>query len=176
MEPLRGGRLASLSEENAAELKTMHPDEEIPAWAFRFLQTIPNVTVILSGMSNFEQLRDNIYTFYTDKPLNAQELDTLRGIADSIVKATALPCTACRYCVGHCPQQLNIPVLIALYNEHCFTNDGGLFAFIAPMALAAMPENKRPAACIGCKSCEAVCPQKIGISEVLKDFSAKLNA
>lgn len=176
MEPMRGGSLASLSEDNAAKLKTLRPDETALAWAFRFLQTIPNVAVILSGMSNMQQLQDNIHTFETEKPLNTGELDALLGIADDMVKRIALPCTACRYCVGHCPQQLDIPTLIALYNEHCFTDEGGLFAFIAPMALMAMPEDKRPAACIGCGSCEAVCPQNIRISDTLKDFASKLNA
>lgn len=176
MEPMRGGSLASLSEDNAAKLKTLRPDEDALAWAFRFLQTIPNVTVILSGMSNMQQLQDNIHTFETEKPLNTGELDTLLGIADDMVKRIALPCTACRYCVGHCPQQLDIPTLIELYNEHCFTDESGLFAFIAPMALMAISEDKRPAACIECGSCEAVCPQNIRILEALKDFTSKLNA
>jgi len=174
MEPMRGGRLASLSGDNAARLKELRTDEEIPAWAFRFLQTLPNVTVVLSGMSNMRQLQDNINTFEMEKPLNAQELDILLGIADSMVKQVALPCTACRYCTGHCPQQLDIPALLELYNEHCFTSDSG-FAFIAPMTLMAMSEDKRPGACIGCGSCEAVCPQNIKISEAFSDFASKLN-
>jgi len=175
MEPLRGGKLASLSEDNAAKLKLLRPNEDIPAWAFRFLQTIPNVTVTLSGMSNIKQLQDNICTFDSDKPLNTQELDTLLGIADNMTKKISLPCTSCRYCTDHCPQQLDIPALIELYNEHCFTSDGGFMAFIAPMALMAISEDKQPSACIGCKSCEAVCPQNIKISEVLANFTAKLN-
>lgn len=163
MEPMRGGRLASLSEENTATLKAMHPHAETPAWALRFLQTLPNAAVILSGMSDMRQLRDNINTFETEKPLNMQELDMLLAIADGMVKQSSLPCTACRYCAGHC-QQLNIPALIELYNEHCFTSSKG-FAFIAPMGMMAMPEDKRLGACIGCGSCEAVCPQNIKISE-----------
>lgn len=175
MEPLRGGSLASLSEDHAAKLKSLRPDEAIPAWAFRFLQTIPNVMMVISGMSSLEQLQDNIRTFDIEKPLNTQELDTLLGIADDMVKKIALPCTACRYCVSHCPQQLDIPALIDLYNEHCFTADSGLFAFIAPMALMAMPKDKYPNACIGCGNCEEVCPQKIKISEAMADFAAKLS-
>lgn len=174
MEPLRGGRLALLSEEDTAKLKAQRTDEEIPAWAFRFLQTIPNVTVILSGMSSMRQLQDNIYTFDTEKPLSGQELNTLLGIADGMVNKIALPCTACRYCVSHCPQQLDIPALLKLYNEHCFTSESG-FAFIAPMAIMALPENKRPGACAGCGGCEGVCPQNIRVSEALADFAAKLN-
>lgn len=170
MEPLRGGRLAALSEEEEAVLKELRPQETIPAWAFRFLQTIPNVTMILSGMSNMEQLQANIHTFEEENPLNEQEMDTLLSIADQMVKKIALPCTACHYCVSHCPQGLDIPALLALYNEHCFTEGG----FIAPMALSAVPEEKRPSACIGCRSCEAVCPQQIKISEAMADFTQRL--
>lgn len=171
MEPLRGGKLASLAEEDAAKLKALRPDETIPAWAFRFLQSIPGVTVTLSGMSNMQQLEENLSTFEAEHPLNQQEMETLLGIADSMVQKTSVPCTACRYCTSHCPQSLDIPMLLELYNEHCFTGGG----FIAPMALMAVPEEKHPAACIGCRSCEAVCPQQIKISEAMADFVKKIS-
>ncbi len=170
MEPLRGGRLAELAPEEEKGLKEMRPGETVPAWAFRFLQSIPGVTVTLSGMSSFEQLKQNVETFSQDLPLSEQEMERLLTMADGMVKKIALPCTACRYCVGHCPQGLDIPSLLELYNEHCFTGGG----FIAPMALMAQPEEKQPGACIGCRSCEAVCPQQIRISEAMADFASKL--
>lgn len=170
MEPLRGGKLASLAPEDEAKLKALRPEETIPAWAFRYLQTIPTVTMVLSGMSNQEQMEQNLKTFEEDKPLNEQELATLYSIAEGMVKKIVLPCTACHYCTSHCPQGLDIPGLLALYNEHCFTQGG----FIAPMALRAIPAEKQPSACIGCRSCEAVCPQGIKISEAMADFTAKL--
>lgn len=170
MEPLRGGKLASLSEENTKTLNELRPEEGIPAWAFRFLQSIPEVAVTLSGMSNFEQLKDNVHTFAEEKPLSDAEMKTILSMADKMVSKIALPCTACRYCTTHCPQELDIPGLLALYNEHCFTEGG----FIAPMALMAYEEDKKPAACIGCRSCEAVCPQQIKISEAMADFTKKL--
>ena len=170
MEPLRGGKLAKLSPEYEARLKELRPDEEIAAWAFRFLQSIPSVTMILSGMSNEEQLEKNLATFAEDKKLNEEEMGALLGIAEKMLSVGTVPCTACHYCVSHCPQELNIPDLLALYNEHAYTGGG----FIAPMALAALPEEKRPQACLQCRSCEQVCPQQIRISEVLADFSAKL--
>lgn len=172
MEPLRGGKLASLTEENAAVLKGLRPKEGIPAWAFRFLQSIPGVTMVLSGMSNYQQMQENITVFEEDKPLNEKEMAALLEMADRMVKRIALPCTACHYCVSHCPKGLDIPSLLELYNEHCFTGGG----FIAPMALMAVPEDKRPDACIGCRSCEAVCPQQIKISEAMADFAARLQA
>ena len=170
MEPLRGGKLAKLPEADAARLKALRPDENIPAWAFRFLQGVPGVTVILSGMSDSAQLADNLRTFEADRPLNDGEREALSEIAAEMTRRTALPCTACRYCTTHCPQGLNIPWLLELYNEHVFTGGG----FIAPMALMAVPEDKQPSACLGCRSCEQVCPQQIRISEALADFSAML--
>lgn len=171
MEPLRGGKLAHLAEEDEEKLKKLRPQEAIPAWAFRFLQSIPGVTVTLSGMSSMEQLQANLRTYEEERPLNSREMDVLLAIADEMVGKIALPCTACRYCVSHCPQGLDIPFLLSLYNEHCFTGGG----FIAPMALASVPEDKQPGACVGCRSCEAVCPQQIKISEAMADFSEKLN-
>ncbi|MCJ7836665.1 aldo/keto reductase [Cuneatibacter sp. NSJ-177] len=170
MEPLRGGKLANLPAGAAEALRALRPEESVPAWAFRFLQTIPNVTVVLSGMSNFEQMQANIRTYEEEKPLNEAEFGELLKIAGEMVQQIALPCTACRYCTSHCPQQLDIPSLLSLYNEHCFTGGG----FFAPMALSALPEDKQPGACIGCGSCEAVCPQQIKISEAMADFVEKL--
>lgn len=170
MEPLRGGRLASLPAAAYEKLKAYRPDETAPAWAFRFLQSIPGVTVILSGMSDYRQLQENVRTFETENPLNEAEKEALLSVADGMLSGV-LPCTACRYCVSHCPKGLNIPMLLDLYNEHSFTGGG----FIAPMALMAVPSEKQPSACIGCRSCEKVCPQQIRISEAMSDFAQKLN-
>ena len=92
------------------------------------------------------------------------------GVAAGMIRQNVLPCTACRYCVSHCPQGLDIPALLGLYNEHSFTKGG----FIAPMALMAYPKEKQPGACAGCRSCEAVCPQQIKISDALARFSQSL--
>lgn len=170
MEPLRGGKLAELSGEYTERLAALRPEEKTPAWAFRFLQSIPEVTVILSGMSTFEQLEENVATFEEEKPLSGQEMDVLMGIVDNMLGKKTLPCTACRYCTSHCPKELNIPSLLALYNEHSFTEGG----FIAPMALSAVEKEKWPDACVGCRSCEKVCPQQIKISEAMANFTAKL--
>lgn len=169
MEPLRGGKLATLSEENTAKLKDLRPDEEIPAWGFRYLQSVPGVTMVLSGMSNEQQLMDNIRTFETERPLNENELTVLQAIAAEM--SGGVPCTACRYCTTCCPMGLDIPGLLGLYNDFCFSGGG----FLAPMMVSTMPEEKRPSACIGCRSCEAMCPQQIRISETLADFAVKLN-
>lgn len=170
MEPLRGGKLASISDADAEALKKLRPEEAPLAWAFRFLQSIDSITVTLSGMSSFDQLKQNIEIFEEHKPLNEKEMQAILALADEMVKRIALPCTACRYCLSHCPQELNIPHLLELYNEHHLTGGG----FIAPMVIGTLPEDKRPSACIGCKSCEAVCPQQINISGAMEDFAARL--
>ena len=172
MEPVRGGKLASLAAEDEKKLKAFRPNDSIASWAFRFLQALPEVKVILSGMSDMKQVKGNIKTFEEEKPLNAEESAVLDAIAREMLAKTSLPCTACRYCTSHCPKHLDIPELIKLYNEHRFTGGG----FIAPMVVSALAEEKRPSACIGCRSCEKVCPQQIKISEMMKDFTARLNA
>lgn len=170
MEPLRGGKLAKLSDSQEEKLKELRPDEGIPSWAFRFLQSIPNVTVVLSGMSTMEQLEQNIKTFEEDKKLNEEEMKSLLNIADEILSGNAVPCTGCSYCTSYCPKALDIPYILALYNEYVYTNG----AVLPTMRINALPDDKKPAACISCKSCEAVCPQQIKISEAMADFAEKL--
>ena len=172
MEPLRGGRLCRLSDEQEAVLKALRPEETAAQWAFRFLQSIPDVTVTLSGMSDMEQLKQNIVTFDEDKPLDDREMAGLMQVTDSMLSAGAVPCTACRYCVSHCPKELDIPTIMELYNQYKSTGDKP--DFIAPMQIAAMPKEKRPAACIACRSCEKVCPQEIKISEIMDTFARAL--
>jgi len=167
MEPVRGGKLADATDKIKSIMRSMRPDESVPAWAFRFLQAIPGVTMVLSGMSNMEQLKENIEIWSEDKPLNKDEFKRIVALADEETKKGGLPCTACHYCTSHCPQELPIPDLIALYNEHKITGGG----FLAPMAVGSMSENQRPSNCIGCRSCEQVCPQQIIISEMMKEFS-----
>ncbi len=139
MEPLRGGQLANkVPEEDAAALAALRPHETLPAWAFRFLQTVPNVTVTLSGMSSLQQVEENLATYREEKPLSGAEWDALLGVAERMLRPNTVPCTACRYCTSHCPQQLDIPALLALYNEHRVTGGG----FLAPMVLTTYPDRK----------------------------------
>lgn len=170
MEPLRGGKLAGASRELTAMMQKMRPEETVPGWAFRFLQSVPGVTMVLSGMSTIEQLRANIATYETDAPLTEEEWNALIEQVDIETKRGGLPCTACHYCTSHCPKKLPIPELVALYNEHKLSGGG----FIAPMAVGSMPKEKRPANCIGCKGCEQVCPQQIKISEMMAEFTAMI--
>lgn len=168
MEPLRGGRIASLSEENEAKLNALRPGASIPSWGFSFLQTIPEVTMVLSGMSNLTQLEENTATFSEEKPLTETEMKELMEIADDMLGI--LPCTSCRYCITHRSCKLDIPGLLSLYNELIYSqNSSG-----AERVVNTLAEEEKPTACVGCRSCEAVCPQHIKISEIMADFVEKL--
>ncbi len=168
MEPVRGGRLAKLSEKDEEAISNLRPDEKPVAWAFRFLQSLPEVVVTLSGMSSLEQMKENIDIWGEEKPLTDPEMDALLHMAAGMMDGL-LPCTACRYCTSHCPKGLDIPKLIGLYNDWKFTGGG----FVPAMVIGTLPEDKRPSACIGCRSCEKLCPQQIKISEAMKDFDVK---
>ncbi len=165
MEPVRGGSLATLTPEQTEDLKRLRPDASTVEWAFRFLQTIPEVTVTLSGMSNFDQLRENIATFSEEKPLNDTEWGTLMRFAEEKRGSKTLACTACRYCVDYCPQSLNIPYLISLYNETVYS--GG--TVVTRRGIAALKEDQHPASCIGCGACAEVCPQGIKIPDMMRE-------
>ena len=170
MEPLRGGSLAKLPEEHTEKLKALRPEESVPGWAFRFIQSIPEVTMTLSGMSDLQQLQENIAIYQEEKPLNRQGREALFSIAREMLKGKTVPCTECKYCLTYCERALDIPMLLALYNENNFSGGG----FLAPMALEAVPKEKHPDACIACQKCEEVCPQQIKISEALAALTEQL--
>jgi len=168
MEPVRGGKLANLNESDAKKLKSLRPDESVAAWCFRFLQTIPNVKMILSGMSNMEQVKDNLKTFNTEKPLDDREVATLLEIAEGM--KDSIPCTACGYCKDGCPKGINIPFMIELLNE----------MRVAPVTNASMrieflPIEQQPVSCINCGNCVAICPQKIDVPKHLSSLVEYVN-
>ena len=167
MEPVRGGKLANLGEENNARLKALRPDESIASWALRWLVEIPEVATVLSGMSCFDQMADNVKTFSEGEPLSKDEWNMMLEIAETLKKG--VPCTACRYCCDGCPMELDIPMLLAGYNDMKFA--GGM---TVSMQMDGTPEEKWPDKCIGCGACASVCPQHIEIPEVLSEFSEML--
>ena len=167
MEPVRGGRLCQLNEQDEAILRKLRPEAGMPEWGFRFLQNIPGVTMILSGMSNMAQMEENLYTFSRPDLLNEEETAALLGIAEGM--KDSVPCTACRYCTPHCPMGLDIPLLLATYNELRFSP-----AINVAMRLEGLPADKQPSACIGCGACAAICPQRIDIPAAMKDLAEKL--
>lgn len=170
MEPVRGGKLAKLNDEQEEFLRKSRPEESTPAWAFRFLQDLPNVHMVLSGMSAMEHMKDNVKTFEEYKPLSEEERQFLFDVAEGM--KTSVPCTSCQYCMAGCPKGLDIPMLISVYNELKFVPTVN-----ASMRIEAMEEDKKPTACISCGKCSRMCPQGINIPEIMKelpDMMAKL--
>ena len=169
MEPVRGGKLAMLSDAAFEKLQKLRPEASRAEWAFRFLQSIPEVKVTLSGMSNFEQLKENIAVYEEKKPLDERETGTLLEMAAGLKDAYKVPCTMCRYCMSYCPQGINIPNTLEAYNQQALRLSGAQSTFAA-----GADSDNRPTKCISCKSCEAVCPQQIKITEFFADFNAML--
>lgn len=167
MEPLRGGKLAVLNEEQTARLKALRPDESVASWSFRWLQNLPGVKMVLSGMSSYDQMVDNVASFSGGAPQTPEEEAVLMEIAEQL--KDAVPCTRCRYCCDGCPMQLDIPMLIHAYNDIRYAA-----TMIISMHFSALPEEKMPSACIGCGACAAVCPQGIDIPGTLADLSERL--
>lgn len=168
MEPVRGGRLCKLDAKDEAALKALRPQESIPAWGFRFLQSIPGVTMVLSGMSNMQQMQENVKTYATRQPLTAQEMDALLSIAEGM--KSSVPCTGCHYCTSQCPMGLDIPLMMDTCSELRFsptTNVG--------MRLEGLPAEKQPSACLGCGACAQMCPQRIDIPAVMAELNEALS-
>ena len=169
MEPVKGGTLASLPEDAEAYLKKMHPDWTPADWALRFVQSLPEVEICLSGMNSMEQMEANLQPF---EPLNAEEIAYLMDVRPMIVKQTAIACTACRYCVTHCPQKILIPDVFKMYNEVCrYPADDWK---IRPSYIQLTKNSGKASDCIACKNCERHCPQHLPISETMKLAAEKL--
>ncbi len=169
MEPQRGGCLINYVKENHDSLSALRPEETDPGWSFRFLQSIPTVKVVLSGMSNLEQVKQNIEIFSTDAPLNEDEKQALFDIAADMTNSKTVPCTACRYCTGYCPMGLNIPHFVAIYNDTMVAGISGDGVHIRD----AYTDDKLPSACLGCGACVAACPQNIQIPDIMTFFTEK---
>lgn len=165
MEPMKGGRLSILNEKAVSILKTVSPERSISSWGFRFLQGLPNVQTVLSGMSNIEQVIDNAKTFEKYDPLSKLEIQALDKAAEVFIKDLGVPCSSCRYCCDTCPAGLDIPLLIQGYNEK---NISGSTWKIGNLAGA-----KNAAECIGCGTCLSRCPQKINIPEIMQKIATK---
>ena len=165
MEPVRGGKLASLNEDCTAALKAARPDDSVAAWAMRFAAGFDSVKVVLSGMSNMDQLLDNLKTFDAEAGLTESETALL---FDKVVPSLIdqVPCTACRYCCEGCPVELNIPGLIQLHNELRFAERS--------FYLNGLKEHELPHNCVGCGACTTVCPQGIDIPGIMQQLSAKI--
>ena len=165
MEPVRGGKLIKPGKEVEAILNAAKPGDSMAAWAFRFLQSLPNLSVSISGMSTLEQLKENIALFRKDNPTSDAEKEYLWKAVDAM--ASFVPCTSCRYCTEACPVKLDIPMLIVTYNEA--SHD---FAWQVEDVLETLTDKEKPAACTSCGVCNHHCPQGIDIPDTMRKFTA----
>lgn len=160
MEPCRGGKLSKIPDDLEKQLAQLRPGQSTPSWAFRFLQGLSNVKMVLSGMSSLDQMIDNCNTFEERLPLNDNEEKVILSLAESL--KNAVPCTGCRYCCDGCPQQIDIPKMIALYNDYQVYPSVNV-----SIALSSVKKERMPSACIGCGQCTSVCPQGIDVASLM---------
>jgi predicted aldo/keto reductase-like oxidoreductase len=169
MEPVKGGSLARLPPEADSLLKAANPAASAASWALRFAASLPGVITVLSGMSSFDQLKDNAAVMRNFKPLNDTEQTLIKQVTEIMKGKIAIPCTACAYCVEGCPQKIAIPQYFSLYN------DQKQFGFVPGHAVyyANLTQKSGKASdCIACKQCEEYCPQHISIAERMKEVAA----
>jgi len=169
MEPVRGGKLTKFDEEIETRMRALAPGRSIASWGFRWLQGLPGVTVVLSGMSDLGQMRDNVSTFSERDPLDERECALVFEAAETL--KSSVPCTGCRYCCAGCPQALDIPRLIAMYNEMQVS-----FSVNIQMRYDALGEQGKADRCIGCGQCSRMCPQQIDVPEILRRIDEKISA
>ena len=162
MEPVRGGALATLSPEALAYYKSVNPNVSAASWALRFVASLPNVYVVLSGMSNLEQVRDNVKTFSPLVPFSEQDYQTVARALEIYRSSESVPCTACRYCMD-CPNGVDIPKNFAIYNRYLRSHDWEEFL----NSYKTLGVDKYAVNCVGCGLCLDKCPQKINIPELM---------
>jgi hypothetical protein len=168
MEPVKGGTLAAVPEEAEALFKGVHPDMSIPSWAVRFAASLDNVMVVLSGMSNIQQLKDNTGYMQDFAPLSKQEQKTVSKVVEIINSKTVIACTGCRYCVDGCPMGIPIPNYFSLYNAFKQFGEGSNARFYY---FNESSQASKASACVSCGQCEGICPQHLGVIDYLKQIA-----
>lgn len=176
MEPVKGGTLAKVPEEVERIFKEYAPDSSIPSWAIRFAASLDNVKMVLSGMSDMEQIEDNTSYMSEFQPVNQEEQELIWKAVDMINSTIAIPCTGCSYCTDGCPQQIPIPKYFSLYNadlqeaaEKGWSSHGEYYANLTKTF-------GKASECIECGQCEGVCPQHLPIIEYLKKVADRFEA
>jgi predicted aldo/keto reductase-like oxidoreductase len=166
MEPVKGGSLAKVPPEAQKLFAECRPDMSAASWAIRFAASLENVALVLSGMSNMEQLLDNIGYMDNFSPLSAEESEVIRKVREIVLSNPGIPCTACRYCVEDCPKNIPIPKYFSLYNDSkLFGMSPGLAVYYTTLTQTFGKASE----CIDCGNCEKHCPQHLGVIEHMKE-------
>ena len=166
MEPVRGGMLASFTPEIEAKLKKRQPNRSIASWALRFVASLPGVMTVLSGMSNEQQMDDNISTFTNFEPLADDEFAIINEVTEEVLKVPQIGCTGCKYCCDGCPMKISIPDVFRTINTlRRYPDDWRANNFYQGLVAS----GGRAADCISCRQCENVCPQHLPISDLMKE-------
>lgn len=171
MEPVKGGRLSSMSPAVVSIMKESAPSLSVASWAIRYAASLDNLVTVLSGMSNMEQMKDNLSYMADFKPLNYAEREVLDAVIAKNAEIPTIPCTDCKYCVDDCPQKINIPGIFGTYNDLKIYNNleamKGHYGWVTR-------EGGKASDCIACGLCEGHCPQHIPIIENLKEIAGVL--
>lgn len=168
MEPVKGGSLVSMHESVGQVLKNANPDASLASWAIRFAASLDGLVTVLSGMSNMEQMEDNVSFMDDFKPLTDAEREVIDAAVAKFNEVPKIPCTDCKYCVEDCPQKINIPAIFEIFNEYkIYANRNSINWSYNNVTR----ERGKPSECIACGACEGHCPQKIGIIDNLKEFA-----
>lgn len=171
MEPLRGGGLVNLSDKALFKLKELYPNTTPAEFGLRWAASRDNVVTVLSGMSNLQQIKENINTFMNYSDMTEDENKAADEIAKIIQSQGEINCTACKYCMEVCPRGINIPAIFALYNQYKVTNNKMLFSIY----YESLAENEKADKCIKCNLCNTNCPQSLKIPELLAKVAQTYN-
>ena len=171
MEPVRGGYLATIDSERAKPFLELEPQRSIASWAIRWVESLPQVAVVLSGMSDLQQLEDNVATMTHFEPMNEQELAAIDRVVEEIRKVNEIPCTGCRYCMD-CPMGVDIPEIFSIYSQYKIF--GKEKAFVQDYE-EVVEHGNGAEHCVRCMACTTKCPQMIAIPDKL-EMIAKLSA
>lgn len=169
MEPVKGGMLASDNSPIRDMLKAVSPEASLASWAMRFAASLDGVVTVLSGMGSYEQLLDNLATIDNLTPLSDVEMQTVRGAADLLNSIPRIPCTDCKYCVENCPQKIKIPLMMSMYSDYMVYQTTSNIEHSYRIYTS---DGTTADTCVACGSCEAHCPQKIGIIDTLGKLSS----
>lgn len=175
MEPIKGGALVDLPEPAKEILLEANAEMSLASWAVRFAASHEGILMVLSGMSNLEQLSDNMSYMKDFKPLDAKELTAIEKVTEIVNSQNTISCTSCRYCSKGCPKNIAIPEYFALYNAEC-RSEASLFSIHEDYYDSLMQRHGKASDCIGCKKCEDICPQHLEIVKLLKEVAGTFEA